>query len=143
MFGWPPLIEILARQRADGAFGAPGKRADARATLWALCLLRRCGCTVDDEPVARAVEALERDHVHDGVLTYLSGGSGVLPRYLGVGVAALLGLGATESPLVWASVDPGRCARPRSGCASTRHWSTCGGTGSIARRPRAGRCFAT
>jgi hypothetical protein len=102
---WPPLVEILDRQRADGMFGAAGKRADARATLWALCLLQRCGCTVDDEPVGRAVEALERDHVHDGALTYLTGGSGVLPCYLGVGVVALLGLGATTSPLVWSSVE--------------------------------------
>ncbi|TNF32296.1 MAG: hypothetical protein EP329_10730 [Deltaproteobacteria bacterium] len=103
VLAWAPLGAVLALQREDGGFGA-GKKADARATLWALRLLGRCGLDVTDPPVERALAHLEARHVAEGALSYTTGGSGVLPCYLGVTVAELVAMGALESPLVQGSL---------------------------------------
>ncbi|WP_428266239.1 prenyltransferase/squalene oxidase repeat-containing protein [Haliangium sp.] len=104
LWTWAPLQRIVALQREDGGFGKPKKPADARATLWALCLLQRCGLDVGDEPVARAVEYLSSHHLGAGALSYTSGGSGVLPCYQGVACAALIKLGALDSEIVQSSL---------------------------------------
>jgi hypothetical protein len=96
---WPPLREVLALQRDDGFFPSNQKPDTARATFWALRLMARCGLSVDNEPVARAIRYLELHHLPDG-LSYTGGGAGVLACYLGVTVEALIRLGALSGALV-------------------------------------------
>ena len=97
---WKPLCAVLDRQLEDGNFPSGQKTPTAQPTFTALCLMERCGLTVTDKPVRRAIEYLEDHHTTAGAMSYTSGGSGVLPCYLGVVATALIKMGAVESPLV-------------------------------------------
>ena len=97
---WDPLSAVLARQLEDGSFPSAQKTPTAQPTFTALCLMQRCGLTPTDEPVRHAIEFLEEHHLSAGALSYTSGGSGVLPCYLGVVATALIKMGASDSPLV-------------------------------------------
>lgn len=102
---WEPLEEVLALQLDDGSFPYGQKTPTAQPTFWALCLMHRCGLDIGDEPVARIVEYLTENHLGMGALSYTSGGSGVLPCYLGVVTTALVGMGALQSELVQSSLQ--------------------------------------
>lgn len=104
---WPPLARILARQRDDGAFEWSQKARSAQPTFAAFELMAACGMDTGDEPVGRALGALGAHHQprkHPGLVSYLSGGSGVLPCYLGLVTRSLIALGALEHPLVQGSL---------------------------------------
>jgi len=66
--------------------------------------MHRCGLDVTDEPVARSVAYLSAQHARKGAISYTTGGSGVLPCYVGVVAATLIGLGALDSDIVQASI---------------------------------------
>jgi len=103
---WAPLQEILALQDDSGVFARPPKGGrDARSTFWALCLMQRSGLDIRDEPVAMAVDYLDKHHRSEGAVSYTSGGSGVLPCYLGVATTALIKLGAIDTDLVRDSIE--------------------------------------
>lgn len=101
---WEPLEQILALQHRDGSFAAKGNSPDARPTFWALLLMQRCGFDASDEPVARAVEYLSQRHRSAGAVSYTTGGSGVLPCYLGVVTTALIKMGALDTDIVQSSI---------------------------------------
>jgi hypothetical protein len=101
---WEPLQRILALQLPDGSFPYGQKTPTAQPTFWALCLMARCGLDVTDEPVAHTVDYLTENHLGKGALSYTSGGSGVLPCYLGVVTTALIEMGALDSELVQSSI---------------------------------------
>lgn len=101
---WAPLMRVLALQRGDGSFAVSGNSADARRTFWALLLMQRCGLDARDEPAARAIEHLNRRHRTAGALSYTTGGSGVLPCYLGVVTTALIKMGALDTEIVQSSI---------------------------------------
>ena len=101
---WPPLVEMLERQLDDGSFPYRGKTPTAQPTLIAVCLMHRCGLDMSDRPAARAIEYLTVRHLGKGALSYTSGGSGILPCYLGVASCALIGMGALHTDLVQSSL---------------------------------------
>ena len=101
---WPPLIALLDRQRDDGSFPHRGKTPTAQPTFVALCLMHRCGMVATDPPVERAIDYLSASHVGKGALSYTTGGSGILPCYLGVVTTSLIGMGALEADLVQSSL---------------------------------------
>jgi hypothetical protein len=101
---WGPVLQILALQRPDGGFGRLARPDDARATIWALVLLERCGFELTDDPIDRAVRYLQADHVVDGAFSYLPGATGVLPCYLGTLTTALLRMGGLDLPIVQGSL---------------------------------------
>jgi hypothetical protein len=104
IFTWGALEAILALQGEDGSFAATGGSPEATPTFWALCLMQRCGLDAGDEPVARAIEYLDLRHRSVGALSHTSGGSGVLPCYLGLATTALIKLGAFDHELVRSSI---------------------------------------
>ena len=101
---WAPLQRILALQHGDGSFAARGNPADARRTFWALLLMQRCGLDARDEPVARAIEYLNQRHRTAGAISCTTGGSGVLPCYLGVVTTAPIKMGALDTEIVRSSI---------------------------------------
>lgn len=101
---WEPLQRILSLQLPDGSFPYGQKTPSAQPTFWALLLMGRCGLDLNDEPVARIVEYLTDNHLSKGALSYTSGGSGVLPCYLGVVTTALIEMGALDTELVQSSL---------------------------------------
>jgi hypothetical protein len=101
---WDPLVRILALQRQDGGFGRPTRPDDARATIWALVLLERCGLELTDDPVDRAVQYLQAHHVAHDSFSYLPGATGVLPCYLGTLTTTLLRMGGVDLPIVQGSL---------------------------------------
>ncbi len=104
ILAWAPLTRVLALQRRDGSFAAAGNPADARRTFWALLLMQRCGLDARYEPVARAIEHLNQRHRTAGAVSFNTGGSGVLPCYLGVVTTALIKMGALDSETVQSSI---------------------------------------
>lgn len=104
IFDWDALQQVLALQLPDGSFPYGQKTPTAQPTFWALSLMHRCGLSVDDEPAARALDYLTAGHLGKGALSYTSGGSGVLPCYLGVVTAAVIGMGGFDSELVQSSI---------------------------------------
>ena len=102
---WAPLQQVLALQLQDGSFPYRQKTPTAQPTFWALCLMARCGLDVTDEPVARAIEYLTHRHLGKGAVSYTTGGSGVLPCYVGVATAALITMGALDTDLVRSSIQ--------------------------------------
>ena len=104
ILGWEPLQQILAMQLEDGSFPYQQKTPTAQPTLWALCLMNRCGLDVTDEPVTRIVDYLTENHLGKGALSYTTGGSGVLPCYIGVVTCALIEMGALNTELVQSSI---------------------------------------
>jgi hypothetical protein len=67
--------------------------------------MQRCGMTIADPPVRRAVAYLEENHLSKGALSYTSGGSGVLPCYLGVVTSALIKMGGADSAIAQTSLS--------------------------------------
>ena len=102
---WEPLRAVLDRQLEGGNFPSGQKTPTAQPTFTALCLMQRCGLAATDEPVRHAIEFLEEQHLSAGALSYTSGGSGVLPCYLGVVSTALVKMGATDSRLVQSALS--------------------------------------
>jgi len=102
---WEPLRLVLNSQRDDGSFPFAQKTPTAQPTFTALDLMHRCGLDVTDEPVAVMVEYLSEHHLGKGALSYTSGGSGILPCYIGVVVTSLIGMGAFETELVQSSIQ--------------------------------------
>jgi hypothetical protein len=102
---WAPLAEILALQEADGRFPSHTKQAPLGNTFAAIRLMERCGMDVRDEPVARVIGLLEHGYADHGAVSYNSGGSGILPCYVGLVTRALIRMGAGDSPVVTRSVD--------------------------------------
>ncbi len=102
---WEPLQQILALQLDDGRFPYNQKTPTAQPTFWALYLMQRCGLNANDEPAERAIDFLNKQHSSKRALSYTSGGSGVLPCYLGVMTATLIKMGALDTSLVRSSID--------------------------------------
>ncbi len=105
MLTWGPLNQIVELQLDDGSFPQGQKTPTTQPTFWALCLMARCGLDVSDEPVRRAVGALERRNLGRGALSFTSGASGMLPCYAGVVSTALIEMGMLETDLVQSSID--------------------------------------
>lgn len=102
---WAPLAAILALQGADGSFPSHTKQAPMGNTFAAIRLMERCGMDVRDEPVARVIGLLEDGYAGHGAVSYNSGGSGILPCYVGLVTRALSRMGASDSPVVTHSLD--------------------------------------
>jgi len=66
--------------------------------------MQRCGMDLTDEPVARLVDHLSNHHLRAGALSYTSGGSGILPCYVGVVTAALIKMGGLDTELAQTSI---------------------------------------
>ncbi len=105
MLAWEPLRCILALQRADGSFPHRQRTPTAQPTFWALCLMERCGMEAGDEPVDRALTYLADNHLGHGAVSYTSGGSGILPCYVGVVTRAVIRMGGLDSPLAQESLE--------------------------------------
>ncbi len=105
ILAWEPIQRILALQLEDGSFPKGQKTPTAQPTFWALRLMHRCGLDVTDEPVARVVDYLTENHLSKGALSYTTGGSGVLPCYLGVVVTSLIKMGALDTDIVQSSIQ--------------------------------------
>ena len=101
---WEPLQQILNPQLDDGSLPFSQKTPTAQPTFTALNLMHRCGLTVADESVARMIDYLTEHHLNKGALSYTSGGSGILPCYLGVVATALIGMGGFDTELVQSSI---------------------------------------
>ncbi|MCP3933770.1 MAG: hypothetical protein GY708_00205 [Actinomycetia bacterium] len=101
---WEPLQKVLRLQLDDGSFPFHQRTPTAQPTFSALALMERCGLDVDDEPVQRAIAYLTARHMGKGALSYTSGGSGVLPCYIGVVTTALIKMGALQTDLVQSSI---------------------------------------
>lgn len=104
VLGWEPLQRIIEMQLDDGSFPYRQKTPTAQPTLWALCLMARCGLDTGDEPVRRVVDYLSNHHLCQGALSYTTGASGVLPCYVGIVTAALIKMGALDTELVQSSI---------------------------------------
>lgn len=104
MLDWEPLARVLELQRDDGSFPHHQKTPTAQPSFTALCLMQRCGMDLTDEPVARLAGHLTDHHLHAGALSYTSGGSGVLPCYVGVVATALIKMGGLDTELVQSSI---------------------------------------
>ena len=102
---WKPLQQILRLQRDDGSFPPGQKTPTAQPAFTALTLFRRCALDIRDEPVRRTVDYLTRNHLNKGGVSYTSGGSGVLPCYVGTVTLALIKMGALDTDLAQASIQ--------------------------------------
>ncbi len=105
IFAWEPLQQLLALQKDDGSFPYTQKTPTAGTTFAALCLMDRCGMDIRDEPVARALSFLRRKHTIEGTFSCTTGGSGVLPCYVGVLCRALISLAGHDDPAVRSSLQ--------------------------------------
>lgn len=95
---WAPVQAILARQGPSGAFEpADATRPSAMVTVHALAMLATCGLEARDAPVARAVDFLAGRHRVQGVYSNNTGGSGVLPCYVGQFITVLAALRHPEA----------------------------------------------
>jgi len=102
---WAPLKKILRLQRDDGSFPPGQKTPTAQPTFTALTLFQRCALDIDDEPVRRTVDYLTAGHMSKGAVSYTSGGSGILPCYVGTVALALIKMGAFDTELVQSSIE--------------------------------------
>ena len=102
---WEPVQRILALQAEDGRFPVPGKRLDAPTTLTCIGLLARCGLDARDPPVGRALRWLFGRHVVKGAYSQNTGGSGILPCYLGYFVPIIAAVAGPDVEPVRTSVD--------------------------------------
>ncbi len=66
--------------------------------------MARCGLDTTDEPARRTVDYLTAHHLSKGALSYTTGGSGVMPCYVGVVTAALIKMGAFDTEPVQSSI---------------------------------------
>lgn len=104
MLTWGPLSQVLSLQLDDGSFPFSQKTPTAQPTFLALRLLERCGMTVEDEPVSRAITYLTANHLGKGAVSYTSGASGILPCYLGVVARDVIRMGGRDSQLAQTSI---------------------------------------
>lgn len=100
ILGWNPLRQILDRQLEGGSFPLGQKTVTAQPLFTALNLMHRCGLDITDEPVSRMVDYLTEHHLNKGALSYTTGGSGILPCYLGVVATNLIGMGGLDTEIV-------------------------------------------
>lgn len=105
ILAWEPLQQILRLQRDDGSFPPRQKTPTAQPTFTALTVFQRSALDIDDEPVQRAVDYLADNHLSKGAVSYTSGGSGVLPCYVGTVVLALIKMGAGDTELAQSSIQ--------------------------------------
>jgi hypothetical protein len=97
---WQPLRQILDRQLGNGSFPLGQQTVTAQPVFTALNLMHRCGLNITDEPVRLMVEHLTGHHLRKGALSYTTGGSGILPCYLGVVATNLIGMGGLDTKIV-------------------------------------------
>lgn len=105
MLAWKPLQQVLSLQLDDGSFPYRQKTLTAQPTFIALCLMERCGLEVEDEPVARVLAYLTNSHIDKGALSYTSGGSGILPCYLGLVAAVIIRMGGLDTSVAQTSIQ--------------------------------------
>lgn len=105
VLAWDPLQQIIALQRPDGSFPNKTKTTTGGPTLAALMLMARCGLTIEDECVARALAHVEEYRLHDGAFTVRGKGSGVLPCYVGMFARLVAEMGGTRHPLFQSGVE--------------------------------------
>lgn len=103
MLAWGPLGRILALQREDGSFPAR-KKPSPEATYIALRLMARCGMDVSDDPVSRAFGYLSERYVGQGAFSYNTGGSGILPCYVGLFTRDFMPMVGRDAPAIATSL---------------------------------------
>ncbi len=104
MLAWEPLGRILALQTEDGSFRA-GHEAPPVATYVALRLMSRCGMDARDAPVSRALGYLSGRFLGHGAFSYNTGGSGIVPCYVGLFTRDFIPMTGRESPAIEASLQ--------------------------------------
>ncbi len=105
MLTWDPAVPGPLTPTRDGSFPFSQKTPTAQPTFLALRLLERCGMTVEDEPVSRAIAYLTATHLRKGAVSFTSGASGVLPCYLGVVARDVIRMGGLDSQLAQTSIS--------------------------------------
>jgi hypothetical protein len=103
ILAWEPLRRILALQKDDGSFPAKNEPC-AETTYVALRLMSRCGLEVVDAPVARALDYLSERYLGHGAFSYNTGGSGILPCYVGLFTRDFIPMMGWEAPAIDASL---------------------------------------
>lgn len=104
MLAWEPLGQLLALQREDGSFPA-ARPASSDATCTALRLMSRCGMDAGDGPVSRAFGYLSGRHVGHGAFSLNTGGSGILPCYVGLLTRDFVPMVGLEAPAIQSSLQ--------------------------------------
>ncbi len=104
MLAWEPLRRLLALQAEDGSF-LSGREAAPVATYVALRLMSRCGMDGRDAPVSRALGYISERHVGHGAFSYNTGGSGILPCYVGLFTRDFIPMMGREAPAIEASLN--------------------------------------
>lgn len=104
---WKPLQEILALQQEDGGFPTPAgkKTSTAEPTYNALSLMNLCGMDIRDAPVCRGFEHVTGRYLVKGTFSYTTGGSGILPCYVGLFTKVFIDMMGTEDPAVRSSIQ--------------------------------------
>ncbi len=97
---WHPLKKVLDLQNSDGGFPVTQKGKPGIPTLYALILMSKCGLDCSDEPVRKAIEYIKNNHTLDGVISWNSGGSGILPCYAGVTASHIAKMSCGKNDLV-------------------------------------------
>ncbi len=107
MLAWEPLRRILALQLQDGSFAASRRlpKGSAEATYNALRLMSRCGMDAEDRQVARAMDYVGARHLSHGAFSYNTGGSGVLPCYVGLFTRDFMPIVGRDAPCIVSSLD--------------------------------------
>ncbi len=125
MLAWPPLQRFLALQQQDGSFPAKHK-GSPETTYVALRLMSRCGMDTRDEPVVRALAYLCARHVGHGAFSHNTGGSGILPCYVGLYTRDLIAMAGIDHPAIGASlqwiVDHQRFDHRLTRAGGDKHW---------------------
>jgi hypothetical protein len=96
---WGPMKKILALQKEDGSFISPV------GTFRALTYMHRCGLDAGDEPVARALEYVTDRHIGKGAFSLNTGGSGILPCYVGMFTRPIIEMAGHRHPGAKASIQ--------------------------------------
>ena len=99
MLAWEPLRRILALQREDGSFTA-AQKPSSETTYIALRLMSRCGMDASDGAVSRAFAYLAARHLGHGAFSYSTGGSGILPCYVGLFTRDFMPMVGVEAPAI-------------------------------------------
>jgi hypothetical protein len=104
MLKWKPLKKILALQEKNGSFSSYKNEPPAYATFIALSLMERCGMDTGDGPVSKALAYLTEHHIGNGALSINTGGSGIIPCYLGLATKSIIKMGGFGEPSVEESI---------------------------------------
>jgi len=94
---WAPLRQIVGLQSEDGSFPGRDSRGRAEATVNALHLMARCRMRAGDDPVDRALAYVKEHCTFQGAYSWVKGGSGVLPCYVGLFARTLIRLAGAEA----------------------------------------------